>query len=382
VDSTAHVTLGDVWWRNISCKNGRQTPNDAIVLPAGSDSVGGGNSDGFAFTKDCSDLVSGVAICRDGVFQENVAWLNTDDCWDTSIANFHIINNIAYNCGPRGRKGFKMLRVQSGMVYSGNVVVGSNPPSSNNSIDRAYEPRFGDSASTNSRSMLVHNLGTRAGIQTLYIAALSDGSRCQARNNLMWGGSTEYTLTNDNQTCPSSANFNGDSSGTPAVANPGFDPAATMNSAESCVAQAPHARTVESCWQAAYNAVYNAYRPSSGSSLVDTGAIISGYHCARADDAGQAPDAPCRHWMGAAPDQGPFEAGINGNPDLTRCAATGACATEGSGGSGSAPAAPSNLRIVMGLVPAVGLLGMVLASVPARRQKSGRSDSGQPRPRS
>lgn len=52
------------------------------------------------------------------------------------------------------------------------------------------------------------------------------------------------------------------------------------------------------------------YTPGDNSSLVDSGVLIPGVHCLRADDNANNPmpaSADCLHWKGQAPDIGAFE---------------------------------------------------------------------------
>jgi hypothetical protein len=339
--SSPSTTSGNVLYRNLSWKNGRQLPNDAKVLPFTGDPDGGGNSDGMSASKECVDSLgnpgSDLSLCNNLTYQENIAWRNTDDCYDTSIGNSWVINNIGYDCGPNARVGWKILRANRGYVFSGNILLGTG---SSDSLDWGTRVRFNDTNNTGTNSYIVHGISKGTFSQPGFlISEAADSTRCFLRNNVAWDNSSDFS---EAQPCTNSNNYAGGTTD-PQLANPTFSPVTTVATAETCLASAPHAVTVKSCWQALYDGFFNAYKPAAGSALIDAGVFISGYHCATADDSGSPPpvDAACRHWRGSAPDQGPFEFGINGNPDRTRCAAVGGCAPQG-----SAPQAPSQVRII------------------------------------
>jgi hypothetical protein len=63
----------------------------------------------------------------------------------------------------------------------------------------------------------------------------------------------------------------------------------------------------------AYTTIATAHEPADGSPMIDAGVIVSGLHCATADDDPVTPADPaasCLHWLGDAPDQGPIERGL------------------------------------------------------------------------
>jgi hypothetical protein len=312
-ESASSIVRGNVFYRSLFWKNGRQLPNGELVAPIDGDPNGGGNSDGLGASKDCADLVSGYALCRETTMQENIAWQNADDCYDTSIGGSWIINNIGDDCGPHGRVGWKMLRAQIGMKFSGGIFHGYG---AQDSLDWGTRVRFEDTSSTATNSFVLHTLATGAASQPgIQVSEVADTSRCTISNNVAWDNASDFSTSG----CVASRNFGGDTG----VANASFDSANARSAAETCLSTAPHVTSVRECWQNLYDAYYNAYTPMSGSPLIDGGVVIGGYHCPAADDAGQDVDAPCRHWRGAAPDQGPFEFGILGNPDKTRCNAVG-----------------------------------------------------------
>jgi hypothetical protein len=340
--SASSITSGNVLFRNLFFNNGRQLPNGAKVSPFQGDPNGGGNSDGFGTSKECSDEVNGAySLCRAITFQENIAWRNADDCYDTSMAGSWVIGNIGYDCGPNGMTGWKMLRDQYENTFSGNLFVGASNASS---LNWGMRFRFADTSTT---SYVLHNMATGVVDQFgIGVLSLTSGARCIARNNLAWGNPTEFSWNG----CTNSNNYSGDALGVPLVALAGFNAAVAVQAAENCLASAPGTVTVRSCWQTLYNSFYNAYRLTTVATAVDAGVAVSGYHCALADDRGQNPDAACRHWNGSAPDQGPFELGIVGNPDKTRCSVVGECSSLGGGGGEDPPivppSAPTSLRII------------------------------------
>ena len=331
VGLASQEALRSVFYRNFSFNNGRQRPIAAEVLVAGGDPAGGGNSDGIAGNKNCSDLVShagpdgtqGLGICREIVIQENILWRNTDDCFDLSYAASYVIGNIGVDCGPNGLRGLKMLRPQFGMTFSGNLILAANP-ASDISTYRGYELRLLDSPESGTSTLFAHNLSARAFDRGVYVAQAATGSLCPIRNNVVWGslGVADYAFG----VCANSHNYTGGVSGTlPTLEDPTVDPTAVFDTAEACLVDAPHLRTIQSCWEQAYAPIAAAFHPRAGSSLIDAGVVIAGYHCTLADDNGQDVHAACRHWRGLAPDQGPFEFGIPGNPDQTKCVEVDAC---------------------------------------------------------
>jgi hypothetical protein len=192
--------------------------------------------------------------------------------------------------------------------------------------------------------MVMHTIATGTYSQPgILVSEVADASRCVVRNNVAWNNDSDFSLNG----CVQSNNFSGSGKGAAGVVDSGFNAGPALANAESCLANAPHAQSVQSCWQSLYSAYYNAYRPQAGSALIDAGVIVSGYHCPVADDRGQDPNAACRHWAGAAPDQGPFEAGLNGNPDRTRCAVLGTAGCSAPPPSTiPPPSPPSNVRII------------------------------------
>jgi hypothetical protein len=274
------------------------------------DSPGGNNSDSHGSSKSCADEAEpGSNLCVGTTWQENIAWGSVDGGFDHSEQDMYHVGNIAVDFNRNGGPGMKILRASTGNTFSGNLWLRG----ANNARGSEYRTK-GD-------MRVLHNLAVR-NVQHGFIAAESGGTN-ELKNNVGWLNNVEFHSFGD--TWVKASNWDGDKQGDPQLTNEAYDPTADLAAAEACVDRAPHQVTVRSCWQALYSAITAAYRPKAGSPLIDTGTLVPGYHCERADDAGEPATSACRHWRGAAPDQGPFEAGIEGNPDKSRCAATGTC---------------------------------------------------------
>jgi hypothetical protein len=277
---------------------------------SGTAGKGGENADSFSSWKDCKDAApAGENLCTGNVWQENLAWDSVDGAYDTSEAGGFYIANIAVSPNRNGGPAFKQLRADSGTVFSGNVWW------------RSLQSGRGGEHRTTGNQQLLHGLALRNQGHG-HLASEQSGQNLAA-NNVGYLNSAEFNGFGAAWTM--GKNFDGDKSGNPGLVNEAYDPASDLAAAEACLTQAPHAKSVKSCWQALYQALTAPLRPSSGSPLIDAGQMVPEYHCTKADDAGEPATSACRHWRGAAPDQGPFEAGIEGNPDKSRCAAIGTC---------------------------------------------------------
>jgi hypothetical protein len=271
---------------------------------------GGENADSFSANKDCKDAApAGENLCTGNVWQETVGWDSVDGAYDTSEARGFYIANIAVSPNRNGGPAFKQLRADSGTVFSGNVWW------------RSLQSGRGGEHRTTGNQQLLHGLALRN--QGHGHLASEQSGQNQATNNVGYLNSAEFNGFGAAWTM--GKNFDGDKSGNPGLVNEAYDPAPDLAAAEACLTQAPHTKSVTSCWQALYQALTAPLRPATGSPLIDAGQMVPEYHCTNADDAGEPATSACRHWRGAAPDQGPFEAGIEGNPDKSRCAAIGTC---------------------------------------------------------
>jgi hypothetical protein len=282
---------------------------------------GGENADSFSANKDCKDIApAGDNLCNGNVWQETVGWDSVDGAFDTSERGGAYIGNVAVSFNRNGGPAFKSLRADSGNVLSSNVWW------------RGLQNARGGEYRTTGDMFLVHNLALRS--QGHGHIASEQAGQNRGLNNVGYldggqefnGFGAAWTLSN---------NWDGDTQGDPGLTDNAADPAPALAVAESCLVGAPHAVSVRSCWQTLYQALTAPLRPKAGSPLIDKGALVPDYHCAKADDDASAPEpatSACRHWRGAAPDQGPFEFGIeatfnngSGNPDKSRCAAIGSC---------------------------------------------------------
>jgi hypothetical protein len=279
---------------------------------------GGENADSFSANKDCKDIApAGENLCNGNIWQETVGWDSVDGAFDTSERGGAYIGNVAVSFNRNGGPAFKSLRADSGNVLSSNVWW------------RGLQNARGGEYRTTGDMFLVHNLALRS--QGHGHIASEQAGQNRGLNNVGYldggqefnGFGAAWTLSN---------NWDGDNQGDPGLTDNAADPAPALAVAESCLVGAPHAVSVRSCWQTLYQALTAPLRPKAGSPLIDKGALVPEYHCAKADDAGEPATSACRHWAGAAPDIGPFEAGIDatfnngsGNPDKSRCAAIGTC---------------------------------------------------------
>jgi hypothetical protein len=273
---------------------------------------GGNNADSFDSRKDCADVQPGTNLCPRNTWQENIAWGSVDGGHDHSEQDMALIGNIAVAFNVNGGPALKMFRAGTGNLVAGNLWL-RGP---NNARGGEYRTKGGQ--------RVLHNLALR-NQQHGFIAAESSGPDNRLANNVSYLNATEYHSFGSAWTI--GTNWDGDKQGAPGLVNDAYDPTADLAAAETCIQKAPHQVSVRSCWQTLYSALTAPYRPAAGSPLIDGGTIVEGYHCPSADD-GTPPEPPtseCRHWRGAAPDLGPFEAGIEGNPDKTRCAMTGGC---------------------------------------------------------
>jgi len=319
-DATVGAT-GNRFERNLSFKNGREGSSNQVLRytgPGGEGSdPGGSNSDGMGSDKGCADagaVPRATNFCTGTIFKENSAWLNTDDCFDMAAGNSWVIGNFASNCGPEGNRGYKVFYQTAGLIFSGNICYHSQ--------DTCFEPQALDPIKyINNAAIDVPGYGFRvAGLNTL--------STSVAANNLVYkaAGTVDWSSIATVQTNMTS--------GDPGLVNPSVS--LSYAAAESD-AGFP-ITTVQSRWQNLWNQIEGNFKPSSAASaVVNAGTVVSGYHCPLADDNGQDVNAACRHWIGSAPDIGPFEFGIIGNPDR-RFSTTDAP-------PGLPPPAPSSLTV-------------------------------------
>ena len=107
-------------------------------------------------------------------------------------------------------------------------------------------------------------------------------------------------------------NWAGDEKGNPLLKNAAFKPDTSIVK-QTNLTIAEKVATLK-------KGMAEAFALTSTSPLIDAGTFVSGYHCARADDAASNPmrnppaDNSCRHWSGKAPDIGAFEYSSAVNP--------------------------------------------------------------------
>ena len=178
------------------------------MLPLASDPAGGGNSDGVSTSKECNDTVipGHTNICPNNVLRGNVVWSNADDGFDVSFADSLIENNISFDNGPEGTKGFKVLRDVEGINFVGNIAY------RNDGV--GFEPRVAVDA------VYINNLAIGNGSQGI----LNIASTSRAYNNLALGnGNSDLVIGAVCTNCSnnwaedgSGGNFSGD----PKIVNP------------------------------------------------------------------------------------------------------------------------------------------------------------------
>jgi hypothetical protein len=314
-----HCTIGDCSARaRVRSINGDDSNSSE---PGGK---GGQNADSFSGNKDCEDTAPagvGSNLCQQNTWQENIGWDSVDGGFDHSEQGGFWIANIAVRFNLNGGPGMKILRTESDGHFSGNVWWRGG----NGARGAEYRVQGG--------ARVLHNLALRNAGHG-HLGPDTSGTDNRLANNVGYLDSAEYNTFASPQWTMTN-NFDGDKQGNPGLTDDAADPAPALAAAEACVNQAPHVNSVRSCWQTLWNALTAPLKPTAGSPLIDAGVIVPDSHCAKADDDASAPEpatSACRHWRGAAPDQGPFEFGIDaafnngsGNPDKSRCAAIGTC---------------------------------------------------------
>jgi hypothetical protein len=316
-DTVVYRTLS--WAHGYHCTNADCTTRARTRSIGGDDSNGGGvpdglggnNSDSVSSLKDCQATApAGSNLCNNTVWQENIAFRSVDGGIDQSERGAHFIANLLVAFGPVGHKMFKQElnnRVSGGIAW-GPGWAGS----------RGFEYR------TNGGLQVLHALALQS--DQGHVGSSIAGSGNVVRNTV-GVNNTQAEFSGFGSAWTLSHNWNADSQGDPKLTDAYADPGPALDRAETCLGQAPHAVSVSSCYAELWDALTRPLRPIAGSPLVDAGLLIAGYHCATADDA-EPPEpatSACRHWAGQAPDIGPLEFGIEGQPDKSKCAVTGGC---------------------------------------------------------
>lgn len=272
----------------LSHDNGYQ-PDGQKVPPIDGDPAGGGNSDGILLGKGCHDLAAGAGVanlCLNNIVRNNILWGNADDGLDTSAgAGTQIIDNISFNNGPEGNKGFKMLRTVAGPLFMGNVAAQND--------SRGFELRF------ETTGYAYHNLGFGHPLHDIYVAG--SGPDVKIYNNV----TASLSKTNPDFSIPSGiddkTNWATLGDGAPKLIN-SID-TNTINLGLNTTPIKPRLIFIREQFREALS-------PVEGSPLIDKGTFITGIHCITADDDPTNPMVPtdqCRHWNGKAPDIGAYE---------------------------------------------------------------------------
>lgn len=275
------MSNNNVFKNNLLYDNGYDPATKLPVLPIGGDPAGGGNSDGAGASKVCADNAAAFGVanaCLSNQWIDNVMYHNADDGLDISTADTIVQGNINFDNGPRGQRGFKILR----------SVPGTNRYFENIALEN---DGLGFELRTSETLKAYHNLAIRNPGQGLT-------------------GATEFKNNVEA--------FNGNN--TPADGDVGTnDPAKVMFvnndfSVASVNVNIPTSLTIPQRVDFIRNQFKAALSLKVGSPLIDKGELIAGYHCARADDDSSNPypagDGICRHWAGVAPDMGAFEYGL------------------------------------------------------------------------
>ena len=288
----SEILSGNNIVESISYNNGYQ-PDGQKVPSIKGDPAGGGNSDGFGSSKFCHDRATKIGVinlCPKNIFEGNIAWHNADDGFDNSFGDGSmLINNIAFNNGPEGRKGFKGLRhIEGGVVYLGNIAIGND--------DRGLEPRF------TGEGYLYHNLAAHNPHQGIILnVKYPTPNKVRVYNNLsIFNNSPDIVLPSG---VDHKSNWAEDHLGNPKLANQRFTGKDVDTSFDTTFSIQEKVSFIKKQFE-------EAFIPRLGSPLIDSGTFVPGVHCESADDDTKNPmplSKKCRHWLGAAPDIGAYE---------------------------------------------------------------------------
>ena len=127
------------------------------------------------------------------------------------------------------------------------------------------------------------------------------------------GIDVDYNLWLDTVSVPSGAGSHNISNTSPMHADPDGNQAYPNTGGVNVDANG-NSRTDIGDLDSIFSQVKNMFSLQAGSQAIDSGQWISGVHCATADDDSSNPadpdDPSCRHWLGSAPDRGPYEFGL------------------------------------------------------------------------
>jgi PKD repeat protein len=278
--------------------NGRHADLTKVYIVHG-DTTGGGNSDFGGFNKNCADMVDlpeypetwGVENwAPNNVFRGNIGFGNTDDGLDVSFADSFVEDNIMFNNGPMGNRGYKILRSETfNLTYRGNVAFGSDD----------YDMRGSDHSFYN--NLVMYGTAGFSPTAKNNLAELDGSLSCSGDCTNNWDVNTDGSagLANLNFM------FNNDPY-LEKVSHPGLPDTFNLD--------------FPADWSVAMKVAYlksrvrEAFSPAEGSPLVDAGIVIDGYHN---PNPGEHPGENCREWYGAAPDIGAYEVALRDINDLS-----------------------------------------------------------------
>jgi hypothetical protein len=205
-----------------------------------------------------------------------IGFHNADDGIDVSFINSTIQDCISFDNGPKGNKGYKILRRARNLNFWGNIAFSNH----NNGFEFRMIPQ---------ESFYVYN---NLAIRNNKWGMSGINSESYARNNL-----GAYNLNTDlgfGSCVGCSNNWAEDTDGDPGLIN------------ENLVVDTnfPQGLTVAQKVEYIRDQFRVAFSPEEGSPLIDAGIVVSGYHC---NTSGAHPGNSCREWYGSAPDIGAFE---------------------------------------------------------------------------
>ena len=279
----------------ITYRNGYK-PNGQKVLPSAVDDKGGKNSDGIGVHYACSSQAHKLGegnLCGGTIVRNTIAWGNADDGFDTSAGGDSVfVDNVAFDNGPEGGMGFKVLRHQKeGAHFHGNIAF--THPSSD------FELFFGDTGS------VFHNTAIHSSVNAFRgNAKNAQPNSVDFFNNLSAYNieGADWAMNNDNGAFNFMANHIERWDGDPMLSNPNLAGDWINTSFAEDVAMIDKHNYI-------HDLVIDALMPRAGSPLVDAGVFVDGLHCAHAaDDPLAHLNGPhCRAWYGLAPDIGAVE---------------------------------------------------------------------------
>ena len=250
-------------------------------------------------SKGCHDRADEAGVenlCPRNTVRNNVVWGNADDGHDHSLGGGSIIeHNISFGNGPMGDKGFKGFSlVEGGISYIGNISLSNIHPRGRGLEVRMYREGY-----------VYHNLAMYNTLQGIIIRPTNPTrSRSKAINNIAALNNKHDFAAVPDMTL--ATNISSKNENDLKLVNVRIDPLTIVNSV-------PKTTTIQARVERILELFRTALSPAEDSPLIDAGTLISGFHCPTADDDKSNPQNPlssCRHWLGEAPDIGPYEFGL------------------------------------------------------------------------